>query len=157
MGRSSPACLPCWVLWTSQELEQERLERERLRHHCLPVPAAAHACLLTLEVSYNSLLRGPSPDFPETLRLHAAAQSSRSGPPSSSPPPPAPSAFPAAFSFSTCKAVTSFTAHTLGVCSVKCVSSSACSPQPSICEKGLTKEVREPHSSVGSMYQKTQI
>lgn len=77
---------------------------------------------------YNSLLRGPSSDFPETLRLHAAAQSSRSGPHSFSPPPPAPSAFPAAYSFSTCKAVTSFTAHTLGVCSVKCVRSSACSP-----------------------------
>lgn len=89
-GENHPSLPPRWVLWTSQEMLTGEAGGRKARAPLptWPGPAVAHACLLTLEASHNEFLRGPSPNFPETLRLRAAAQSSRSGPHSLPPCPP---------------------------------------------------------------------
>lgn len=124
---------------------QEGLESERPRHHCPPGLAAAHACVLALEPP-----AGTSPDFPEPLRRHVAAQSSRAGPHSSPHQPPLPPVLPLLP-----EAVIGFTPHTFRFSSVKWVSSPAGSLQPSVCEHD--PHIRgEQHDPGGSRYQEAQ-
>lgn len=94
MGRTTPACFPCRVLWTSPAmLAGETGGRKALGTtayhsgpHCGPC-VSSHLGGLSHPVPTGTLA---CPTF-QTLRLRATAQSSRSGPhasPLPSPPPP---------------------------------------------------------------------